>query len=120
LRAQVFRHLIDGGFVNLDQIEDAETADAPVPKAKKAGQDRYAPRSTDGPGVRAWRRRMGNDRSQVIYRHRASTVETVNADAKEHRGLRQFRVRGIRKVRCVVLLVVLSYNLIHFGAKLIT
>jgi transposase len=93
---------------------------APVPKAKKAGQDRYAPRSTDGPGVRAWRRRMGNDRSQVIYRHRASTVETVNADAKEHRGLRQFRVRGIRKVRCVVLLVVLSYNLIHFGAKLIT
>jgi hypothetical protein len=121
---KVHRHLIDGGFVNLDQIEDAETAGvrvyAPVPKAKKAGQDRYAPRSTDGPGVRAWRRRMGNDRSQVIYRHRASTVETVNADAKEHRGLRQFRVRGIRKVRCVVLLVVLSYNLIHFGAKLIT
>jgi transposase len=100
---KVHRHLIDGGFVNLDQIEDAETAGvrvyAPVPKAKKAGQDRYAPRSTDGPGVRAWRRRMGNDRSQVIYRHRASTVETVNADAKEHRGLRQFRVRGIRKVR---------------------
>lgn len=121
---KVHGHLIDGGYVNLDQIEDAETAGvrvyAPVPKAKKADQDRYTPRSTDGQGVRDWRKRMGNNRSQLIYKCRASTVETVNGDAKEHRGLRQFPVRGIPKVRCVALLVVLSYNLIHFGEQLIT
>ena len=47
--------LADGGFVNLEDIEEAQSAPrnstvyAPVPEPKDATRDRYQPLPTDGP-----------------------------------------------------------------------
>jgi len=120
----VNEHLMDGGYVNLKAIEDAERNGvriyAPVPEPKKEGLDPHAPRKGDGPGVIAWRQRMASDAAKKIYKQRAATVETVNADAKAHRGMHQFPVRGKTKTRCIALLFALTYNLIHFGSYLAT
>ncbi len=116
---RVAEHLLDGGYVNLKEIERAQTAGvtiyAPVPKPKKAEIDPHAPRKGDGPGVIAWRARMATEEAKTIYRQRAATVETANADAKAHRGLRQFAVRGLTKVKCVSLWFALTYNLTRFA-----
>jgi len=46
--------------------------------------------------------------------------ENVNADVRCHRGLASLPVRGLKKVRCVVLWSALAYNVMHFGAALLT
>ena len=55
---------------------------------------------------------MGTDEAKVIYKERASTAECVNAIAR-NRGLRQFLVRGLKKVRAVILLYALAHNLMR-------
>ena len=55
---------------------------------------------------------MATDEAKEIYKDRASTAECVNAIAR-NRGLQQFRVRGLRKVRVVLLWYVLAHNLIR-------
>jgi transposase len=120
---KVHEHLLDGGFVGLDSIERAAREQvavyAPVPAAKKPGQAPHAPRRGDGPGVSAWRCRMATEEGQLIYRQRASVSETINADLKAWRGLRQVRVRGLAKVRCIALWCALTYNVLHFAGVLI-
>ena len=54
-----------------------------------------------------------------MYRQRGSTVETVNADLKAHRGLGRLPVCGVAKVTCCALWSALAYNLLHFGAALL-
>lgn len=54
--------------------------------------------------------RMGTEEAKSIYQLRASTAECVNALARQ-RGLQQFRVRGLPKVRTVAVLYVLAHNL---------
>lgn len=62
---------------------------------------------------------MGTEAGQAIYKERAATVETVNADLKTHRGVGQrLLVRGLDKAKCVVLWSAMAYNLLHFGAAL--
>jgi hypothetical protein len=63
---------------------------------------------------------MGTEAAGEIYRERAATVETVNADVKGHRGLDKLLVRGLPKARCVALWCGLAYNLLHFGLALVT
>jgi hypothetical protein len=48
-----------------------------------------------------------------IYRQRVATAETVNADAKQHRGLDQFVVRGLEKVVGSATLFALTYNILR-------
>jgi len=40
---------------------------------------------------------MASDEAKQIYKQRAATAETVNADAKAHRGLNALAVRGLGK-----------------------
>lgn len=118
--------LFGGGFVVLEELDGAweagVTVYAPVPMprdpAKAAAGFQFQPKSTDSEAQAEWRRRMGTDAGQKVYRERAATVETVNADPKAHRGLVQLTVRGLRKAKCVALWSALAYNLIHFGAAL--
>ena len=49
-------------------------------------------------------------KTRRIYKERASTIECVNALAR-NRGLQQFRVRGLKRVRPVVLMFALAHNL---------
>ena len=53
-----------------------------------------------------------------MYKERAATSETVNADLKTHRGLARLTVRGLDKVTCVALWSALAYNVLHFAAAL--
>lgn len=48
-----------------------------------------------------------------IYKERASTAETVNADVTEKHGLRRVPVRGTDKVLSVALLCALTCNVVH-------
>ena len=46
-----------------------------MPKPRDAGRDPYAPLESDGPGVAAWRRRMGGEAAKAVYKQRAATAE---------------------------------------------
>jgi len=119
----VKKHLMDGGFVKREQIERAEQAGVKVyapPQQSRQDLDPYRVRDTDSPELAAWRTRMATEEAKAIYQERASTSETVNADLRIYRGLGPFLVRGLRKVRCVVLWAALAYNLMHFGQVLLT
>lgn len=113
--------LVDGGFTKKEDIEKVSapaigcTVYAPVPKPKDAQRDRFAPLPGDSAVVAAWRQRMGTPEAQEIYKDRASTAECVNAIAR-NRGLRQFTVRGLRKIKTVVLWYVLAHNLMRAHA----
>lgn len=113
--------LVDGGFVNKTDIDTLSspardvTLYAPVPKPKDDTRDPYAPLPTDSPAVAAWRQRMGTEAAKVIYKARAATAECVNAIAR-NRGLQQFRVRGLEKVKAVLLWFALAHNLLRGAA----
>lgn len=108
--------LVDGGFVkkvDLDQLASPQggtTIYAPVMKSRGATRDAHTPRADDSPAVAAWRQRMATDEAKRIYRERGATAECVNALAR-NRGLRQFTVRGLQKVKAVALLYALAHNL---------
>lgn len=129
LRAQVERrtgrkvkeHLMDEGYVAMDQIDAAERADvkvyAPLPKGK---DDQPVTCSRwDTPGTTAWRQRMQTEEAKAIYKQRAPTSERPNAEFQERLGLRAFAVRGLARVRCVALWTALAYNVIHFAETLV-
>ena len=66
--------------------------------------------------VAAWRERMGTDEAKQIYEQRAATAETVNADAKTHRGLDRLSVRGLGKVLGSATLFALTYDVLRLIA----
>jgi len=109
--------LVDAGFAKLADIEWVEVVDevtvyAPVMKPKDPARDPHQPVPGDSEALAAWRRRMGTNEAKEIYKDRAATAECVNAVAR-NRGLRQFLVRGVRKVRAVALWYALAHNLMR-------
>jgi transposase len=106
--------LVDGGFVNLEAIDAATqrevTVYAPIPASRKDGVDPYKRKPTDSDATAAWRSRMNTDDGKEIYKDRAATAETVNADLRGHRGLDKFGVRGLSKVVTIATLTALTYN----------
>ncbi len=113
-------HLMDGGFAEKASIEQATrqgvTVYAPVQKPKKAGVDPHQPKPNDSPEVAEWRRRMGTPEAKEIYKERAATAETTNADLRCNRALDRLLVRTIPKVKCVVLWAALTYNVLKLIA----
>jgi len=118
--AKPVEHLVDGGFVKHESIEAASAAGitvyAPVQKPKKEGVDPHQAKQGDGPGVAAWRARMGTAEAKEIYKERAATAETVNGDLKTWRGLDRFLVRGSGKVLSVALWGAITYNVMRWIA----
>jgi hypothetical protein len=49
--------------------------------------------------------------SKALYRLRSQTVELAFADMKEHRSLRRFNGRGLRKAKAQIGALVLAHNL---------
>ena len=60
----------------------------------------------------ALRERMHTPEAQKLYKQRSRTVELNFADLKEHRGLRRFHCRGLRRVTAEVGSLVLTHNLL--------
>ncbi len=106
--------MADGGFAKLDDIEALTRAGVvtyvPVPAPRDKTRDRHAPQANDPPGVADWRERRGSEAAKAIYKERAATVECVHAQAR-NRGLTQFIVRGIDKVKAVATWHALAHNM---------
>jgi transposase len=123
---KVEQHLLDGGYLRLEDIERAHGEEVelfmppkPARKAEKRGHELEA-KAGDSTAVAEWKQRMASAEGQEIYQQRASTSETVNADLRSYRGLTQLTVRGLTKIRCVALWCALAYNLMHFGKALLS
>lgn len=120
---KVNQHLIDGGYLRKDDIENAGEVELFVPPKSaqspaKRGRE-LEPKRGDSPAVLRWKKRMASAEGQEIYKQRAATSETVNADLRTHRGLTQMTVRGTAKMRCVALWCALAYNIFHFAQNLL-
>lgn len=108
--------LVDGGFAGLKDIEKASELGtvvyAPVAKPKDKTRDPFVPLATDSPSIAQWRQRMGTPQAKEIYKQRAASVECVNALAR-NRGLQRLLVRGLHKVRAVLLWFAIAHNLMR-------
>ena len=107
-------HLADGGFCSGEDIEWAHGKGIEIycpPVQSKHGTDPYLPRRGDGPGVLAWRARMGSEAGKAQYKPR-SICECIHARWRNW-DLRQLTVRGFQKVRAVVLCYALTNNILQ-------
>jgi transposase len=111
--------LVDGGFASRDDIDSASTAEpptivyAPVQTSRKDRDTKcYERQPADTDAVAQWRQRMATAEAKEIYKQRASTAEWTNALAR-NRGMQQFLVRGLEKVKAVVLWFALAHNLVR-------
>lgn len=108
--------LADGAFASNADIEDAHrrgtTVYAPVRHPRDPSRDPHVALPDDSEALAQWRQRMGSDAAKEIYKQRAATAECVNAIARG-RGLTQFLVRGLDKVKAVALWYALAHNLMR-------
>jgi transposase len=113
--------LVDGGFASLDAIDETEKRGSKVyaplkdeEKQTKAGKDPHARKKNDTDATAAWRRRMGEEASKVMYRLRSQTAEWVNALCR-NRGFQQMPVRGRTRCQIVATLYAITHNLMQQG-----
>jgi transposase len=71
-------------------------------------------RKEDSEAVKAFRAKMQTEQAKHIYRSRAEIAETPNAWIKATFGLRQFRLRGLRKVGMEAVWACLTYNILQW------
>jgi hypothetical protein len=67
-------------------------------------------RTEDGPEMAAFRAKMETPEAKTVYKKRGQVAEFPNLCIKERFGLRQFSVRGLKKVKIEALWVCLAYN----------
>jgi hypothetical protein len=122
---KVEQHLLDGGYLRMEDIERGHAQGVelflppkPARKEQNRGRELEA-KPGDSAALRAWKQRMASETGQQIYKQRAATSETVNADLRSYRGLTPITVRGLNKIRCVALWCALAYNVMHFGKALL-
>jgi transposase len=105
--------LADGGLAKHEDIEQAQqkgtTVYVPVPEPKDPKRDPHEPLPGDSEVIATWRKRMKTEEAKEIYKQRASTIECVNAQAR-NRGLIRLLVRGLEKVKAVALWYAIAHN----------
>lgn len=106
--------LADGGFdskADIERLHDGKIeVFCPLPDYGKG--DPAVPRKGDEAGVIAWRQRMASADGQAVYKRRFAS-ERPHAHMRNH-GLQQFLVRGVDKVKAVVLWHVHAFNFLQF------
>jgi transposase len=108
------RYLADGGFGSAQDIERAHREDVAIycpPTKSKHGNDPFAPRKDDGPGVLAWRERMASEAGKAMYKKR-SICECIHARWRNW-NLTRLTVRGPRKVKAAILWYALANNILQ-------
>lgn len=115
--------LADGGYDSKTDIAALHAPEngavevfCPLPCDRNGGV--RPPHAKDGPGVLAWHQRMNSDDGKALYRQRFAT-ERPHADMR-NRGLTRVLVRGIEKVKAVVLWHVHAYNFLTISRLLRT
>jgi transposase len=122
----VQQHLMDGGYLRNEDLEQAHAAGTelfvppkPARNPSRRGHE-LEPKPGDSEAVLDWKKRMASEQGKKLYKLRASTSETINADLRTYRGLSQLTVRGLKKAKCVALWCALAYNVMHFGHQLLS
>ncbi len=113
------QYLVDGGFACVAAVDQVERRGVEVYAPVKTRSDDatpYARKPADTDASARWRARMGTAAAKKIYRDRAAVAETVHADQRAWRGVRQFPVRGLPKARCVVVMTALLHNILRVHA----
>jgi transposase len=108
------RYLVDGGFMAGPDIEWAHESGVEIycqPTRSKHGGDPYAPRRTDGPGLRAWRERMASEQGQDVYKRRG-IGECIHGRWRNW-NLTRLTVRGAAKIKSVMLWYALANNILQ-------
>ena len=112
-------YLVDGGFATIEDITQVERAGSQVAapmlhedRIVKRGGDPHARRVHDTDEMAAFRERMATEEAKTRYKTRPSIAEFPNAECR-NRGLQQFRVRGLVKVRAVSLWYAITYNFLR-------
>jgi transposase len=108
--------IADGGYNSREDITAIEKRGtevyAPIKKEKvllEDGKDPYQRRKGDTDENYQWRQRMKTDEAKEIYKERCSTAEFPNAGCR-NRGLQQFPVRGLPKVRTIAVWQAVAHN----------
>ena len=117
-------YAVDGGFATKEDITTVEQRGsqilAPIhgeARMRSKGQDPYARQRRDTDEAFAFRQRMAQPDAKEKYKQRSSIAEFPNAECR-NRGLQQFRVRGLAKVKAVALWYALAFNFLrmtHLG-----
>ena len=68
-------------------------------------------RKQDSPAVAAFKTKMQSEQARQLYRTRAQIAEFPHAWIKDKLGVRQFRLRGLQKVRVEAIWACLTYNI---------
>ena len=109
-------YLADGGFVTHQEITRVEQCGsqvfAPIPaeeRMRKLGHDPYARQEKDTDESFLFRQRMATKEAKQLYKQRSSIAEYPNAEC-HNRGLHQFPVRGLRKVKAISLWHAITFN----------
>jgi len=110
-------YLADGGYAQRTAIDGAAARGvrlyAPARLRRRAAVDPYSPRPTDSAAMAAWRVRMQSAEAKELYKLRAATAETIHADQRTWRGLRQLPVRSLAKALCIALWGALLHNILR-------
>lgn len=117
-------YLVDGGFATNEDITQVEKSGSQVAapmthedRIAKRGGDPHERRARDTEEMAAFRQRMATAEAKALLQQRPSIAEFPNAECR-NRGLHQFRVRGLEKVRTVSLWYALVFNFMrmtHLG-----
>lgn len=115
---------VDCGFATKDEItvmtQRGSDVIAPIHGEKQIrarGNDPHARQPSESDEMFQFRQRMATEEAKAIYKQRPSIAEFPNAECR-NRGLRQFPVRGLAKVRTVSLWHAITFNfmrMLHLG-----
>jgi transposase len=110
------QYLVDCGFATKEDITDVEQRGSKVyapihgeERMRKQGTDPHARQPGDTDEMFTFRQRMATEEAKELYTERPSIAEFPNAECR-NRGLHQFRVRGLEKVKTVSLWYAITFN----------
>lgn len=114
--------LVDSAYVNQKSVQEAFVGGtnviSTVPRAsqlERSGKDPHARQPKDSDEYAVFRACMADPESQQLYKTRPSIAEFPNADCR-NRNLKQFRVRGLIKVKAVALWHAITFNFLRLKA----
>lgn len=117
--------VVDSAYATKEGVTTVEIAGtkvvSTVPRSEqliKHGKDPHARQKGDSDQYAEFRARMAEPDYQELYKWRPSIAEFPNADCR-NRNLRQFRVRGLVKVKAVALWHAMAFNftrMLNLGA----
>ena len=105
------KYFVDGGYRGQEELERTveryNGCEIYMPVSEETSEKQKLKESE---AEVALRKRMETPEAKELYKERAATAEFVNAQSR-NKGLQQFRVKGLKKVKCGALLFAIVQNI---------